>query len=226
MDIVFFYMGEEQKSYVNYFIDSIRLNMPRAKIWQFTDKTSPVVPNINNVMRFPLGIGYSYDKHPEIIFRCLMKSPLDVMINVDADILFNGDVSDILDGDYDIAICKRGNDDGSSRRVKFIHPYVGGFFVTKNKVFWEECYKEVKKLTYENDNPLQYRREDWNFMKGQQIYKNVVESGKFKVKILNGEIFNYTPKNPQDWHQWVKVVHFKGDRKHWMKEFLCQLQPA
>lgn len=215
-NLVFFYMGDFQKPYVGYFIDSIKRHMPNVNIVQFTDQTTERVDGVTDVVRFDLPEPYTYASHPKILLWCLCRSPFTEMINVDADIIFNGDVTPAAEGDFDVAICTRAVDKVVSEAFIRAHKYNGGFMVTKNLDFWKRWLEETEKQDYIKDNVLRIKEADFKFSSGQQVLAKVIDSGEFNIKFLNGEVFNRSPNFKGENNSFTKVWHFKGPRKEWM----------
>lgn len=206
MNIVFPYFGEGQKDYVGFFIKSIKRHMPDANIIQFTDMSTPQVAGTTDIVRHELEKPYHHSIHPYIVLKSLSESPVLPMVNVDADIVFENSIEPLLDGNYDIAICDRNGQDGTTRGFRNYNPYNGGFMITKNLDFWKRCHEEMCNL-----DP-----EEVFFMAGQIVIGIVIDSGEFKVRFLDGNIYNYTPKYPGECNGRAKVWHYKGGRKIWI----------
>jgi len=204
--------------YAGLMVDSIRKHMPSAQIQQISDKTAKCIRGVEH--QFKMLIDYDKDRYPRDWFSMLyaMYSVLDVgdnpFVHCDADIFFGGDVTSVLCDEYDIAICRRpaNGDDDTGNLYRIFHPYNIGFMVFKNPLVVKACNSVI------NADGLPLR--SWDL--GQHVVGLVVNSGEFKVKLLDSNIYNRTPKSVDDFDESVKVWHFKGDRKNWMPEWVSK----
>jgi hypothetical protein len=82
-------------------------------------------------------------------------------------------------------------------------PYNGGVIFVSDHHFMIDCYEEMLKLPP--------NRQDWY---GDQIaLRDVAESGKYKVKELRDEVWNFCPDSFGHDIPGVRIYHFKGQRK-------------
>lgn len=205
MNIVFINMGTRQ--YPKYFVKSIKKHMPRATIIQITDMSTPKIEGVTQIIRH--NVIHTPQMLPKFFFESIMNSGIEEMIYCDADIVFNGDVSNVLDDDYDVAICKRYDSDGTGDVYRHWYPYNSGFMAVKNPDFWKKCYDKVLEF------------ETLKFGIGQHIIGLVINSGQLKIKYLDGTVYNRAPTVFNDFDNKVKVWHFKGElRKGWIENWI------
>ena len=189
-------------------VGSIRRHMPDSRIIQLSDSFGEQTPGVDRLVKYD----FKYDEktYPQVWFQ-LMYSVYSSegigaggIVCCDADMIFMGDISPLLDDEYDIAICRR-FDDNTGILYRIFHPYNIGFMIIKNPDIVACCSNIISLSKYNNTFSSL----------GQHIIGLVVNSGEFKVKFLDGAIYNRTPKNIDDYDENVKVWHFKGDRKDW-----------
>ena len=117
------------------------------------------------------------------------------------DVLCQDDVSDVFDDEFDIAIAtdmRPGHSD-----IK----YNADVVFSRCTEFWDEIREKTKHLNW----PV-----DGNWYDVEKVYTDVIDSGKYKVKILDGNIYNYVPQSKDDDLLGKKLVHYRGRRKAWM----------
>jgi len=138
---------------------------------------------------------------------------------IDADSTITGDLSDIFEGDYDIAVVRNNTDIGSAGMHKgitihdpFKHEDIplmkyinAGLYVIKNKELWDDWTKANKK--YGNNFPSIE----------QDILNCIVNSDKYKVRYLDpvGSGISYGLCNA-----WGKHTHWDS----WRESYLCNDQ--
>jgi hypothetical protein len=207
LNIVFYYMANAVPAYAEYWMKSIRKFMPAANVIQATDMETPMIEGVDKVVRFKTEIELSYNTVSLIGFEFLSKLKLDRMIFVDPDFMFNGNLEHLFDGDYDISIATRMRRDRLKNWYKNRYPY-NSLIVLKTPRFWKECYRIFK------------RHSRINWFSNMGIVARVVNSGKYKVRLLNGDIYNKVPRHKDDYNKRAKLFHFKGNnRKDFMKPF-------
>jgi len=193
--------------YASMMVESLLKHMPDAGIIQMSDRDANRIPGVVGLVRG----NFVYDENvfARDLFDRIMFVHVDYpLIYCDADMIFTGDLSEVLEGDFDIALCKRPQNDGTSISYRVIHPYNIGFMVFKNRYFLEVC-QSVMDTFFKGSE----------FGIAQHVTGLAVNSGEFKVKFLDSEIYNHTPKDVHEFDPNVKVWHFKGDRKSWMQEW-------
>jgi len=194
-------------------VESVRKHMPDTVIVQLSDKTMDPERGVDKMVKAEFD--YNIHLFPPIWLRMIsgVCQSEGTIVHCDADMVFSGDVNPLVVGDYDIAICKRpggnGITDETSRQYRILHPYNIGFMIIKNPEFLG-CCCDIMDLEV-------YHKPTWAL--AQHIIGLVVNSGQFKVKFLDGAIYNRTPIDVDDFVESVKVWHFKGDRKDWMVDW-------
>lgn len=206
MNIVFYYISKDIPSYAKYCLSSIRKFMPMAEVIQLTDMDTPVIDGINHLMRFESKIKYTFDTVNYMGFEFLSKSDINEMIFVDPDFMFNGDIEHLIKDDFDVSVATRMRKDRLNRRFRKHYPY-NSLVITKVSQFWKDCYKML----------AGYDRVRW--FTNMRVVKNVVDSGKYKVRLLDGNIYNKIPQHEDDFDKRAKIYHFKGNKKEYMKSF-------
>jgi hypothetical protein len=197
-------------------LGSLRRHIPNAMVFQFSDNGADEVDGVDQVIKSDFE--YDENTYPEYWFHFLcytfkaMSSCSDAIVSCDADLFFTGDVSQLLEGDYDIAICKRPQglvEDDTSWQYRTLHPYNCGFFIIKNESVAKCCRNALLYNMLKKDH----------LAIGQHVIGLVVNSGQFKVKFLDGMIYNRMPLHEDDFDPSVVIWHFKGHRKDWMPEW-------
>ena len=190
------------------FIDSIKKFMPNSPIYQLSDMETPRVKGTTLVIR---GYARPY-KHftPFIGYEYLSNLDLRNLIVMDMDMLLNAPIDDVFNDDFDIAVCRRGRREGVRRILAERFPYCSIMF-TRTTEFWKDCYNLMKT----------YRRRLWT--DDMTAKKTIIESGKYKVKLLDSKIYNNIPRNKDDYNNETRVFHFKSrridDRKLFIQYF-------
>ncbi len=206
VDFQFLYIWKRIPTYELICIKSIKKVMPNAHIMQFSDWDTPKLKGVHAVERFKPVVEWDRKNTGKIWLECWARNADKNAITIDTDMIFDGDVKEVLEGDYDVAICKRSKFDSVGQALLKRSPYQVGFLVVKNIDFWKECWERISKIP------------EPGWMTSQYIVCSTVDSGMFKTKILDGNIYNRTPRYPADIDERVKVWHYKGGRKEWMKD--------
>src|SRR5690606_6368100 len=178
-------------------ISSVREHMPNAIVTQLTDMRSGRVPGVDEVRRME---GKTY---PYILFKHMADVP-EPFIRVDYDMIFQGDITHILEGDHDLAFNLHSDPEVLATWGKD-YPFATCIWgANRGKEFVEDFRKRH----------LESGRDDW--MGLIPSVNETIRSGKYKIRSLPGEIYNYTPKDRNDRPKGALVIHFKGTRKSWM----------
>jgi hypothetical protein len=198
---------------VNQFIRSIREHMPSSRLIQLADKKTILRTDVDqHIVADWEWSQKSYARNWFHASHSLCKAS-DIgksgVVFVDVDMLFTGDVSTILDDEYDVAICCRG-DEKATDVFRVLYPYNAGFLVVKNPEFWGMC---VDLLSWDLPHKIAFTLD-------QYIIGIVINCGKFKVKFLDGDIYNRPPASVDEFNADTKVWHFKGHRKYWMLDWV------
>jgi hypothetical protein len=186
-------------------IRSVRSTMPDAQIVQFTDEISPDCDGVDEVRRRPHGpmlqrrLEHYAETHGEWIL-------------VDTDVLFQRSVADVFERTFDVALTDRnwpGTPQGDQMLLTM--PFNTGAVWSRCPAFWADVLKEWLAL------PM--AQQDW--MSEQRCVWQVVRTGRYRVAVLPGVMFNYPPRSLDDpLTQNAAVVHFKGIRKQWLTELV------
>jgi hypothetical protein len=180
---------------------SVKKHMPDVELIQLTDEETPACDFAYRVIRLKR-------EEPLMPFRLRHLANLEgEWITLDSDCLVNGDLRQVFNSDFDVALTKR------TKPVMFRDvdvtvemPFNTGVMFSRNSRFWQDAYKRCLTL------PLE--KQAWW---GDQIaVKDVVNSGTYNVLELSCDEWNYTPSH-RDEEISAKVVHYKGPlRKKWM----------
>jgi hypothetical protein len=131
----------------------------------------------------------------------MMTCPLP-FVRLDYDMIIQGDLSHILEGDHELAFNTHG--DEFLRETDYGRKYPIAASVSGYKT--HEFAKDLRQASINSD------LDDW--LGGAPIHNEV--ASKYKVKLLEGMVYNYTPKDREDKPKHALVLHYKGLRKHWM----------
>jgi len=216
MNIVVMHFGTEQNAWIWNFIDSVRRTNPTAKLYQYTDLRTDARGDVDYVIRYNAGEEVTRERLGRTVINALAAYPLKEFVRLDADMLVTADISEVMDGDFDVGITNR-VPGTSSPEFTSEHPYNGGFVVSKNPEFWVECKRRMDKMSYDTHNCLNVTKPYFEFLVGQLALCNTIDSGLFKVKFFDGGVYNYTPKDVLETNDYTKIWHFKGNRKYWLR---------
>jgi lipopolysaccharide biosynthesis glycosyltransferase len=179
-------------------IRSIKKTMPGKEIAQFTNKTSSVLYGIKEIR-----------KNAAVRLEHYAQMSGDWMF-IDTDTIVQNDISSVFDKPFDIAIADRnGSLLPSEAESDFMkqQPYNLGVVFSRCPEFWKETVREW------NTFPDSYRKQ---LVSDQCAVNNVIRKYKFDVLILDGEVYNYSPHDPNEDVSNHSIVHYKGIRKEWM----------
>ncbi len=205
MNIVFYYISKDVPVYAEYFMKSLRQFMPKANVVQVTDLDSPRIAGVDDVRRFETR-EYCRKTVNGLGFELLSKLNLRKMIFVDPDMMFTENIEYLFEGDFEISIATRMRKDHMKRWFKKKYPY-NSLIVLKTGRFWKDCCDALAGF-----------RASWYSNMG--AVAKVVDSGKYSVNLLSGNLYNKVPQSETDFDRKAKVFHFKGtNRKEYMKPF-------
>ena len=177
---------------------SVREHMPNVGLTQLTDMVSRKIEGVDEVRRVD---GKTY---PFILYKHMASIP-EPFIRVDYDMIFQGDITHVLDEDIDLAFNLHG-DQKVEQSWGQAYPYAACLWGAKRRS--REFAEDFR------DRHMMSRRNDW--MGLIPSINEVIVTGKYKIKALPGNIYNYCPEDRNDRPQNALVLHFKGRRKHWM----------
>ena len=211
MNIVFYNINWAHKNTERCFVGSIRKHMPNAHIIQLSDMETPKVDDVDEVIKERRLFARSKNNVHYEGYRLLSELDVDELMFADMDFIFNDSVEHLFDGDFEVSLCdKRGPGCGIRTHQIERYPYLG-VIITKTKEFWKDCYKYM----------LGFEKKRWP--DNMEAVAKIVDSGKYKVKFIDGNIYNKVPRFKDDYNPDAKIYHFKGskkvDRKEWMEDF-------
>ena len=176
-------------------IASVRQHMPNAIVTQLTDLKTRKIPGVDEIRRID-GKTYGY-----LLGMHMISCPVP-FIKLDYDMVLQGDISHILDGDHEMAFNLLGDD-------RILDTEYGKRYPIAASVYGAKSHRFAKALREEN---VKHVTDDW--LGGAHNHNEVAK--RFNCKLLNGHVYNYTPKHPEDKPAHALVLHYKGLRKHWM----------
>jgi hypothetical protein len=178
-------------------IESVRKHMPGVTITQLTDNKSRRVYGVDEVRRVE-AVSYPY-----LLYKHMAELPTP-FIRVDYDMIFQGDITHILDDDIDFAMNLHGDPKVLGSKWGKTYPYAACIWGAKHKS--NELAEDFRARHLESG------RDGW-----LGLIPSINEAlANYRVKALPGEIYNYTPIDRHDRPKDALVIHYKGNRKHWM----------
>jgi hypothetical protein len=212
MKVAFLHMdfpGHEQfRTYAEIMVQSVRRSIPNVEIVHMCDRKTREVSGVDTVQRRPLRHTY------------LMEYRLEHFCEVEGDVLFiDTDTIMLRDpskafADCDVALTKRTKPilmDG--KNIVGDMPYNTGVMFSRKPEFWRDCLE----LSRGMDPDLRHWFGD------QMAVKRVARSGKFDVKDLMCDEYNYSPKWADEPLEGKYIIHYKGGRKDMMLAHAEQL---
>jgi hypothetical protein len=199
MNVAFLFQGPLPQSLARVMCESVRKAMPGVRIHQLTDLGTPSLTFVDAVQRVDLTDLIDFR------FQHLARFPED-MICLDYDCIVQRDIGAVFDQPFDLAFTRRPKADRTaSQGAAAAMPHNLGviFQRTSGKAFWSEMSEEWTKGEY-------------NWLAGQMLVSQKIAKGDFNILELPGEYYNYTPSKPDEDLRARAVVHYKGNRKHWM----------
>ena len=203
MNIAFTSIGN--RPHTVYMILRLRETMPNANLIQISDFDTPKHEGVDVCIRT------EYNEELSLfILKAFTIVPYSECLFVGDDTIFQKDVSHLLDDDYEVLICTRPiMGDGVNKNYHINMPYNSGFVITKNPIFWKDCYDLAK--TYDK----KYRV----WLGDQMAINDIIKSGKYKLKEVDGRYYNAVPKKKNN-NGLAYVFHYKGDRKEWLYGYM------
>lgn len=195
MRLCFLFFGETQEAIAQVMIASVRQHMPNVIVTQLTDAKTKKVKGVDEVRRID-GKLYGY-----LLMRHMAECPLP-FIRADYDMIFQGDITNVLTGEYDMAFNLHGDD-------RVLHMPFGKQYPIASSIWGANTHnfaRDVRKVHTQN------ARDDWMDL---VISTNEVAKD-YRINLLDGQIYNYCPKDREDKPESALVLHYKGLRKHWM----------
>ncbi len=199
MKIGVYFVGSSDSHHAivgRHMIETAKRVMPDVPVIHLTDETTEMLAGADDIKR---GNGY-----PMAALRMKLESECEGdWLFVDTDVVFQKDVRDVFNNTFDVALADRpgGKSDGGDM------PYNLGVAFSKNPQFFAAACKGVMKRS---DN-------ERHWMGDQFTICRMVRDEPWKVKILPGEIYNFTPTDMNDARiPHAAILHFKGARKRWL----------
>ena len=185
-------------------VASIKQVMPTVEIHHFTDDDTAAVEGVTDVRRLP--DGPMLERRLEHYSHCEGE-----WLFLDTDTLVLQDVRTVLfdHPSIDLALADRAWPHlPQGDEVMHSMPFNTGVCFSRSSCFWQDVLTTWR--SYDSN------RRDW--MSEQRAVYEVVRTGRYRVKILPGMIYNYPPRTPDDPLRDVAIAHFKGPRKQWLTE--------
>lgn len=197
-------------------IRSVQSHMPDLAIVHFTDERSPQIEAVTATRR--LSHGPMLERRLEHYASC----DGDWLL-VDTDVEIRADVRDVFDDPvpWDLAIADRrwpGIPQGDD--VMLTMPYNSGVVFSRISAFWGAVLSTWRGYDDQHRDWLSEQRAVWE----------VIRTGRYRVKVLDGTVYNRPPAALDDPCSGAKIVHFKGPRKAWysakITKAFATLQPV
>jgi hypothetical protein len=186
-------------------VQSIQQHMPGVAIHQFTDQQTPVAMEGVEVHR--MADGPMLERRLEHYATC----DGDWLL-LDTDTVCLQDARSVFDDPlFEIALTDR-NWKGipQGEEMLLTMPFNTGVVFSRSAAFWQDV------LTGWRTFPAEAK--DW-YSEQRAVYQ-IVRMGKYRIKILPGEIYNYPPRTKMDSCQGAVIAHFKGPKKQWLTELI------
>lgn len=144
----------------------------------------------------------------------------DEVLFTEPDVRFKTEILHVFDGDFDVAVTEREVDsnweiDGKKVVLSDVAPYTLGTTFSRSKPFWAEVEENCSKLG----------AKEQNWIGDMLALYATIKTGKYKIKIVPGPIYNHIPCSREDSCD-VKVLHYKGMRKEWLFRGVTEAEAA
>lgn len=193
--VCFLHYGGVFEEIAKVMIASVREHMPNAIVTQLTDMASRKVPGVDELRRHD-GKMYQY-----LLGRHMADCPLP-FIRLDYDMIVQGDLSHILDGEHELAFNLHGDENVINSEYGRRSPIAGSVSAFKTHRFAVDLRRAQ----------IESGLDDW--LGALHVHNEVAR--RYSTLLLDGRIYNYTPKDREDRPADALVIHYKGLRKHWM----------
>lgn len=190
--ILIFTAGEDQEM-ARMCLVSVRCHHSRARVVHLTDMDTPALAGADEVRRMPRPAGGSV-----ILLRLahLVALGSRPWISLDSDILVRDRIDDAFEFAFDVALTVR----------EFEPRYNAGVMFSRCASFWDELQQAV------------LAREDANdFTVIEKTLPGFVDRGRWDVLELPGHRWN-CPHLTEKFKKNARVLHYKGERKTYMKD--------
>lgn len=178
--------------------------MPDVEIVQLTDTRTPSVPGVTAAV-----VLTESDRREMLAMRLAHYAACDgEWLLIDTDVSVRMDVRHVFEDEFDVALCDRNWPHlPQPSDVLETMPFNTGVVFSRQREFWRAVLAVWQAYPKE--------KQDW--LSEQRAVAEVVKSGRFHVKVLDGNIYNYPPKTVDDPCH-VALAHYKGPRKAWLSE--------
>ena len=189
------------RSLISGMVMSIRDTMPDEEIIMLTDDDTPVVKEVNGIIRIPRTM-------PIMTWRLKCHQVAHAIgeniLFTEPDVRFKANVMGEFARDFDVAMTTR-EEAVLLDNEEINTPFTLGMTLSKSDEFWREA-----KLYCQT---LDAKYQDW--FGDIMAIAHVVNGGKFNVEILDGGEFNHVVNDPAEQSD-AKVLHYKGKRKNFL----------
>lgn len=186
-------------------VRNVREVLPGIEFVQISNDKARKVKGINGILRIDVN-------EPLMVWRLkahqYAHSLADQVIFVEPDVRFKENVLDVFDDpDFDVAITKREIEvNWAGEKLSLRAPYTLGCTFSRSDEFWRQAKLECQKL----------EEADQNWVGDMIAMAITANSGAFKVKLMEGPVYNHVPNERDEVFTPAKVLHFKGKRKQWL----------
>jgi hypothetical protein len=224
-NIVFFHVGDET-IFPIVMVRSVRANNPGAHIIQVTDRVSPDVAGVDEIVRFdgdsshPMGFRLEcYARLPTRVPTFFLDTDMICVQPIDPAAALEGNSAAVCLREYlkdlplDTGAMGVDLSEHRGRTLGDVYPYVGCVTAAGDPKFWNSCLDELRRL------PAKF----WHWFGDQEALRNVVNGGAHKVGWLPESIYACLVDVEIDPTKNPKICHFKGPaRKRLMLQ--CAVQ--
>ena len=185
---------------------SIRRHMQNP-IVHLTDMTTPALPFAWQVQRI---------EEPDLMkarFKHLAALKGDILL-LDYDTIVQANVSNDFPPGYAIGLTKREPDDPNKLLLCLASPHNIGVIFSRAPQFWERVLARLDEYP---------DKDTWNTAQVCVTECAHMYRKRFNLLELPAEQYNYTPKSMAEDVSAHKIVHYKGNKKHWMVASLAAL---
>ncbi len=199
--LLLFSVGEQPHTPL--MIASVKRHMGEYHLVQLTDMETAPLEGVAEVVRRERD-----PAAPIFVFRTehFAHCPYSEWLALDADVLVRRGVEDVWERPFDVALTTRRAGpcwDPNGQDVTRSMPFNTGVIFSRCPKFWDRCLERMAPP---------YAEMWWA---DQLAVGAVAESKRFRVLVLPGDEFNWTP-NTADEQSAARIVHYKGNRKEWM----------
>jgi len=181
---------------------SVKRVMPGVEVVQFTDERSSILYGVDSFIR----------KEGKNVCRLRLEhyGSDGNWIFLDTDLIVQADVRHVFDTEFDIALVDRAGsllpgEVGSAFMQRM--PYNLGAVFSRSPMFWTAALRTFDEFSDDIKQEI---------IADQLAVNIAVKETAVNVKILPGMPYNLSPQKVDQDVQQAAIVHYKGNRKHWM----------